>query len=180
MSCFGLKEFSKSIIKMNKHEKQIKQRIVHLDLKGAPPKMQYLLRIIPLMRQWGATGILVEYEDTFPFKDELSYIAKEQCYSSEDIKSLQDVSKTEGMEFIPLIQTFGHMEYVLKHKECAYLRELQENPMSICPKNDDSLPLIKSLIEQVMAEHEELKYLHIGGDEVCQKICKIFSDILSI
>eukprot|EP00795_Rhopilema_esculentum_P017789 gene17789-9467_t len=168
---------------MNKHEKQIKQRIVHLDLKGAPPKMQYLLRIIPLMRQWGATGILVEYEDTFPFKDELSYIAKEQCYSSEDIKSLQDVSKTEGMEFIPLIQTFGHMEYVLKHKECAHLRELKENPMSICPKNEDSLPLIKSLIDQIMAEHEDLKYLHIGGDEVfcfcqckaCVEACKTIS-----
>ena len=151
---------------MNKQEKQIKQRIVHLDLKGAPPKIQYLLRIVPLIRQWGATGILVEYEDTFPFKDGLSFISREHCYSSEDIRALQDVTKTEGMEFIPLVQTFGHLEFVLKHKEHAYLREVKENPMSICPSNEDSLPLIKILIEQIMSEHEDLSFLHIGGDEV--------------
>ena len=142
------------------------QRIVHLDLKGAPPKIQYLLRIVPLIRQWGATGILVEYEDSFPFRDELSFISRKCCYTSEDIRALQDVIRTEGMEFIPLIQTFGHLEYVLKHKEHAYLREVRENPMSICPSNDDSMPLIKSLIEQIMGEHEGLGFIHIGGDEV--------------
>lgn len=151
---------------MNKDEKNIKQRIVHLDLKGAPPKIQYLLRIIPLIRQWGATGILVEYEDMFPYKDELSHISREQCYSVEDIRAIQDVVRTEGMEFIPLVQTFGHLEYVLKHNAHAYLREVKDNPMSLCPSNEDSLPLIKALIEQVMSEHEGLNYIHIGGDEV--------------
>lgn len=151
---------------MNKQDKQIKRRIVHLDLKGAPPKIQYLLRIIPLIRQWGATGVLVEYEDTFPFTDELSCFSREHGYSSEDIRALQDVTRTEGMDFIPLVQTFGHLEFVLKHKEYAYLREVKENPMSLCPSNEDSIALIKRLLEEIMSEHEGLKYIHIGGDEV--------------
>ena len=151
---------------MNKEQRQIKHRIVHLDLKGAPPKIQYLLRIVPLMRQWGATGLLVEYEDMFPFKGDLSCIARKQAYSIEDIKALQDVVKTEGMEFIPLVQTFGHLEFVLKHKLFAHLRELKENPMALCPSNEESLPLVQSLIEQIVTEHDDLKYLHIGGDEV--------------
>eukprot|EP00112_Aurelia_sp_Birch-Aquarium-sp1_P019757 Seg495.12 transcript_id=Seg495.12/GoldUCD/mRNA.D3Y31 product="Hexosaminidase D" protein_id=Seg495.12/GoldUCD/D3Y31 len=168
---------------MNKQQRQIKHRIVHLDLKGAPPKIQYLLRIVPLIRQWGATGLLVEYEDMFPFKGDLSCIARKQAYTTEDIKALQDVVKTEGMEFIPLVQTFGHLEFVLKHKLFAHLRELEENPMALCPSNEESLPLIQSLIEQIVTEHDDLKYLHIGGDEVfcfcqcksCTEACKTMS-----
>lgn len=36
-----------------------KQRIVHFDLKGAPPKISYLKRIFPLIKTMGATGILL-------------------------------------------------------------------------------------------------------------------------
>ena len=41
--------------------------MVHLDLKGAPPKISYFKATFPLMRQAGATHILLEYEDMFPF-----------------------------------------------------------------------------------------------------------------
>ena len=151
---------------MNNSSKNIKQRIVHLDLKGAPPKIHYLVKIIPLLRQWGATGLLVEYEDMFPFKNELNCLARKQAYTSDDIKTLQDVANYEKMKFIPLIQTFGHLEFVLKHDRFSHLRELPENPMALCPSNEDSVPLIQAIIDQVMSEHDDLKYLHIGGDEV--------------
>ena len=37
------------------------QRVVHLDLKGAPPLMSYLKSILPLLKEAGATALLVEY-----------------------------------------------------------------------------------------------------------------------
>ena len=42
-------------------------RIVHFDLKGAPPTMDYMKKVVRLSKQLGATGVLIEYEDMFPW-----------------------------------------------------------------------------------------------------------------
>ncbi len=39
-------------------------------------------------------------------------------------------------------------------------------PESLCPCHNDSLPLVKDLIAQVMAMHPKATFLHIGCDEV--------------
>ncbi|XP_072168395.1 hexosaminidase D-like [Diadema setosum] len=146
------------------------QRLVHVDLKGAPPKIDYLLKILPLFKEWGATGLLVEYEDTFPFSRDLQIISKrEECYSLGDIASLQQAAKGLSLEYIPLIQTFGHLEFVLKHAQFHSLREDPEDARSVCPSNPDSLKLVQSMLDQVLEYHPEVKYFHIGADEVWMK-----------
>jgi hexosaminidase len=42
-------------------------RIVHLDLKGAPPSIDYIKKILTMSKRLGATGVLVEWEDMFPW-----------------------------------------------------------------------------------------------------------------
>lgn len=44
------------------------RRIVHLDLKGAPYKPKYFTELFSLFNRMKATGILLEWEDMFPFK----------------------------------------------------------------------------------------------------------------
>lgn len=36
-----------------------KQRIVHFDLKGAPPKLSFFKKVFPVLRSMGATGLLI-------------------------------------------------------------------------------------------------------------------------
>ncbi|XP_015925127.1 hexosaminidase D [Parasteatoda tepidariorum] len=143
-------------------------RLVHFDLKGAPPKITYFKSIFPLIRNAGANGILMEYEDTFPFWGPLSSIAASNAYTKKQIRYILELAKNNDLIIIPLVQTFGHLEFVLKLPEFKHLREVEDIPQSLCPTNNGSLNLVKIMIGQVMSLHTDSQWLHIGSDEVYQ------------
>ena len=84
----------------------------------------------------------------------------------EDVDDLLRTCQNLGLEVIPLIQTFGHLEFILKHEEFAYLRDVDEMPESICPCHNDTMEVISEIVDQVMGAHKNSKNLHIGCDEV--------------
>ncbi|XP_013912747.1 PREDICTED: hexosaminidase D isoform X2 [Thamnophis sirtalis] len=141
-------------------------RLVHLDLKGAPPRVSYLAEIFPLLHELGANGILLEYEDMYPYDGELKPLRSNDAYSPAEVKEILKLAKSHDLEVIPLIQTFGHMEFVLKHKEFCHLREVAMFPNTVNPHKEDSLKLVIAMIQQVMALHDDLRWFHIGCDEV--------------
>ncbi|KAJ7384394.1 hypothetical protein OS493_021802 [Desmophyllum pertusum] len=150
------------------------QRLVHLDLKGAPTKMDYLIQVLPHFQKWGATGLLVEYEDVFPYKAKYEVLRAKNSYSEADIKRFLEAATANDLIVIPLVQTFGHLEFVLKHKEFAHLRETEHFTNSLCPNNKESVPMVLGLIDQVLALHPGVKWFHIGGDEVWNiKTCSV-------
>ena len=142
------------------------KRLIHFDLKGAPPKLDYLIKVLNLSAKMGATGVLMEYEDMFPFQGRLQGISALNHYNKSDIQALLDACRQLKMEVIPLVQTFGHMEFILKLKEFSHLRDNEDMPESICACHDQSMPLIQTYIDQVMSLHPDVKYLHVGCDEV--------------
>uniref|UniRef100_V9KV32 beta-N-acetylhexosaminidase n=1 Tax=Callorhinchus milii TaxID=7868 RepID=V9KV32_CALMI len=56
--------------------------------------------------------------------------------------------------------------FVLKHEKFSHLREVETFPNTINPHKQESLYLIKSMIDQVMAAHVGIRWFHIGSDEV--------------
>ncbi|KAF6217272.1 hypothetical protein GE061_001626 [Apolygus lucorum] len=145
-----------------------KQRLIHLDLKGAPPKISYLKKILKLSKEIGATSVLLEWEDMFPWYGYLKNVAATNAYTKEEVKDLLEAAKQNELEVIPLIQTFGHVELALKLKDFKHLREVPESAQALCPSNNASFDLIQTMIDQVMELHHNSKYLHIGCDEVFQ------------
>ncbi|XP_005096331.1 hexosaminidase D [Aplysia californica] len=156
--------------------KLLPHRLVHLDLKGAPLCVDYLEKVFPLLKRWGTTGLLVEYEDSFPYSEELKVLAAPHAYSKEEIKQIQTLAADNDLIIIPLVQTFGHLEFVLKHEEFFPLREVEKYPMALCPSNPDALSVVCKMIDQVMALHSGVQHFHIGCDEVYHlglcKTCK--------
>ncbi|KAF4012767.1 hypothetical protein G4228_003113 [Cervus hanglu yarkandensis] len=143
-----------------------KMRLVHLDLKGAPPKVCYLSEIFPLFRALGANGVLIEYEDMFPYEGHLRLLRAKHAYSPSEIKEILHLATLNELEVIPLVQTFGHMEFVLKHEALAHLREVARFPNTLNPHKEESLALVRTMIDQVMELHPGARWLHVGCDEV--------------
>ncbi|XP_068832607.1 hexosaminidase D isoform X2 [Capricornis sumatraensis] len=143
-----------------------KMRLVHLDLKGAPPKVCYLSEIFPLFRALGANGVLIEYEDMFPYEGHLRLLRAKHAYSPSEIKEILHLATLNELEVIPLVQTFGHMEFVLKHEALAHLREVARFPNTLNPHKEESLALVRAMIDQVMELHPGARWLHVGCDEV--------------
>ncbi|KAM3859902.1 hexosaminidase D [Diretmus argenteus] len=144
------------------------KKLVHLDLKGAPPRIEYLHKLIELFSHLGADGLLVEYEDMFPYGGELNVLqaTAHPAYSREEVLSIQDVAKSRGLEVIPLVQTFGHMEFVLKHRSLQGLRELAHCLGTLNPHKEEGVKLVMEMLRQVVQLHPGLHTLHIGADEV--------------
>ena len=95
-------------------ELQKLERIVHIDLKGALPKVAYFKELFKMLKEFGATGILIEYEDVFPFTGRLKEAVSGNAYSLSDIEYIKKQAVTNGLYIIPLIQTYGHLEWILK------------------------------------------------------------------
>ncbi|XP_044755848.1 hexosaminidase D-like [Coccinella septempunctata] len=154
-----------------------RKRLVHLDLKGAPPLISYYRRFFPFIKNLGATGILIEYEDMFPYDGVLRNMSAKNSYTKVQIAEILNLAEESHLEVIPLIQTFGHLEFALKLQDFRNLREVPDSPQALCPKRNGSLEFIKEMVNQVMALHPKIKYLHIGCDEVFQmaecELCRL-------
>jgi hypothetical protein len=118
------------------------ERVVHIDLKGAPPKPDYFKSFIPFLKENGATGILLEYEDTFPFEGKLAEAKNGRAYTLEDVNMIKKLAKDNNLYIIPLVQTYGHLEWLLKVKTFAHLRDAPQFPQVISPCLNESYTVL--------------------------------------
>lgn len=150
---------------------QVLPKLIHVDMKGGPPTISYLLKLIPFFKEWGATGLVIEWEDMFPWSGNLSSLARMGHYTVSMVEELNTTAQQNNLEVIPLVQTFGHMEFVLKHEQFSNLREMEMFPNSMMPFVVDTEDrgvkgLVKEMLRQIISVHSNLTTVHIGCDEV--------------
>ncbi len=143
------------------------KKLVHLDLKGLPPSPNRFIKLPEFFASLGINGILVEWEDTFPYKSVPEMKAK-YTYSMKTIREFLRRSQRLGLTVIPLMQTFGHLESLLKLPKYAGLRENRNDPRDLCPLHPESLAIIRKMVEDILEAHQPfgLSHLHLGADEV--------------
>jgi len=172
-SPFDSKVASQAVeIPSQKSHKNIRTQIfkeiwVHIDLKGAPPKQDFYVKLFAFLKQNFVTGILLEVEDCLDFSGIFSCIRKPNFYTDSQLEWIISEAAANHMQIIPLVQSFGHLEFILKHKEFSRLRESPDSYLDVCPSNPDTLKIIITYISQVLQKFPRAKYLHIGADEVC-------------
>jgi hexosaminidase len=112
-------------------------------------QISYLRVLFPLIASAGANAILIEYEDMFPFVNNLRNASARNAYTRSDVQEINRLAVRSNLEVIPLVQTFGHLEFVLKLEEFRHYREMVDFPQEVCPNHPDVMTLIKDLLMQV-------------------------------
>ncbi|XP_050303355.1 hexosaminidase D-like isoform X2 [Anthonomus grandis grandis] len=146
---------------------KIRERIVHVDLKGAPLKTEYFAQFFPLIKRLGATGVLLEYDDTFPYKGALlKNVPALNSYKRKDIKAINNMAEQNQLTVIPFVQTLGNLEFLLKLHEFIEYREVPDFPSTICPSYKNTTVVLQDMIEQILTLHPNSTRIHIGCNEV--------------
>jgi hexosaminidase len=136
----------------------------HLDLRIQVMTMGALKEFASNLSKNGINTLVMEWEGTFPFEKH-PLIPNRFAYTKEEVTSFITYCNSIGVDVIPLQQSFGHVEYILRHQRYQELREDQKDYSQVCPLQEDlDKTLFSDLFSELAAAHPS-KYFHIGGDE---------------
>jgi len=100
----------------------------------------------------------------FPFRRHKG-ICRPDALTERDIADICRTADQCNIEIIPFLQCLGHLQYVL-HKPAYERYGAAHGRYMLCPSSEESLPLVRELIDEILTHHPGVRRLHIGGDEV--------------
>lgn len=136
----------------------------HLDLRIQVMPMPALKKFAKKLSENSVNTLVMEWEASYPFEKH-PLIANRFAYSKEEVKDFIAYCNTLNIDVIPLQQSFGHVEYILRNHQYKELREDQKDYSQINPlKEDLAKALFTDLYTDLISTHTS-QYIHIGGDE---------------
>ena len=139
--------------------------VVHIDFKGLPLTPEHVCDRLAVLRSLGATGVILEWEDLFPYHGELAALRSPHAFTPDEVGRVVATAQSLGLEVVPLVQTIGHLEFALKHEAFAALREDPTDFGTLCPALPEAAAFVRGLVAQVVALHPHSRRVHIGCDE---------------
>jgi hypothetical protein len=143
-----------------------KSKIVgfHIDMNIAQFRCEYLKERLKLLADLGYNTILWEVENNIRWET-CPECAAPEAFTKEEFKDILAYSRTLGLEPIPLLQTIGHCEYVLKNEKYMRLAELPERLDQYCPRNPEVVPFLRKWAAEYLEVFGNICYFHLGADE---------------
>ena len=136
----------------------------HLDLRIQVMTMPGLKELALKLQKQGINTLIMEWEATYPFEKH-PMIPNRYAYSRSEVISFVKYCKSLGIDVIPLQQSFGHVEYIMRNPRYIALREDQKDFSQVCPiESALNKALFTELFTDLVSTHNS-PYFHIGGDE---------------
>jgi len=129
-------------------------------LRMGPNVPDILCQLIDSAVGSGFNFLCLELEKGIKY-DSIAGISAEWAWSKQTIRKLVNRAKKVGLEIIPLVPLFSHVNYIL---EC-YPQYREPESKIYCPSSGILKDLISPLIDEVIQIFEP-RYLHIGHDEI--------------
>ena len=152
----------------NRARAALPERVVHVDLKGPKIPFSVFKKLLHLYARWGISGVLVEYEHRLPELPLSRQFPKADRYTRSEIVELTRLSRDLGLDYFPLVQTLGHVEYLRHLKGTAAMMENPSYPNQLCPSNPKTRAYLSRLVAYVCELHPHSPRINIGLDETHQ------------
>lgn len=136
----------------------------HLDMKVAQYRPDYLALLFSKLRDAGYSHVLFEIENKVRLEC-LGTAAGCEAFSKEEFAAILGHCRSAGLEPIPLIQTYAHLEWLLTHAPFHALREQPGIAYTLCPLKPESQDFLERYMDEVGELFSNPHFFHIGGDE---------------
>lgn len=148
-------------------------RGVHVDCRAQRLTLPAMLGVLEDLARMGFNAVLLEYYDRFPYRGRARKATAPDALTRSEIRNLLKTARGLGLQVIPLIQSLGHLPWLLRLPEFASMREaagVSESTVdramhSICPSHRRTMPLLRDMFAEVLDLHPDCRYIHMGGDE---------------
>ena len=141
-------------------------KALHFDLKSMNPTAEYALILIDEFAELGINAIVLEFEDKFPFTATAG-THHHCCWSKEEFRAFAARCREKNIELIPLLQSVGHLDYLLKHSRFHDLRDggPQGTSYQWCLAREESFALWSAMVDELLETFPDTSIFHIGADE---------------
>jgi hypothetical protein len=139
--------------------------IAHLDLKGVQFHPQGIFDYLENLAALGYDGLLVEYEDIFPYREIKVAIYPEEVWSPQFLSDFLERAKSLKIEIIPLQQMLGHLEYTFRWEDYRSHCIPIGFPSTLKIGSDESKAWAKGLLSEILEAHPDSRFVHLGMDE---------------
>lgn len=144
---------------------------LHIDFNCAAFTRNTLSSLLHFAASYGYDAILWEVEDKIQWETCPECVSQD-AFSKAEFREILAEAKSLGLAPIPLLQTFGHAEYILSRKPYDAWREVPTKKNCYCV----SKPEVRDFLKRFLHEYLELfgddvRLFHLGGDEV-YSFCK--------
>lgn len=151
----------------------------HIDMNVAQFTRAYIEKWLKELAGQGYNTIIWEVEDNIAWET-CPQCASPDAFTKDEFKELLELSRNLGLEPIPLLQTIGHCEYVLKHEQYKHLAEVTDDIGQYCPRKDELISFLMKWIEEYLDVFGDVRYFHLGADEAWRlgscDACRAYAD----
>ncbi len=129
--------------------------------RNAVPTVETVLRMLDYFALMGYGMAMLYTEDTVELKNRPYFGYMRGRYSLEDLKAIDDYADAYGIEVIPCLECYGHMEKYLVWPEASPIKDTE---CVLLAREEATFEFLEELISTVSGCFRS-KRIHIGMDE---------------
>lgn len=139
--------------------------VLHMDFNSVQMRKECVIDCLRTAAAAGYNAVLWEVENKIRWET-CPECVHHDAFTKEEFRSILDEADRLGLRPIPLMQTFGHAEYVLLHERRRGLLEDPSFPSCYCVSRPETRSFLKAFLHEYLEVFgDRVKDFHLGGDE---------------